>query len=453
MTSAPWSRPLTGLEHAFVAYEARTPVANVQVGGLALFHGSPPAADWPRFVAARLGGLPVLEFAVCRRGPTLGWVRPEPDLTRHCSTWVAEPDGLPAAVDAIMARRLDRGRPPWQMWLIHGYADDEWALLFKAHHALLDAASIVAVTCRLLATTPDQPATAAPYPPVERTRSAGLLTVLRGGLRYLRAFLPLASRSFTTRGRTGDRRFAWTSVPVARLRALADRHGVTLNDLFLATLASALREWPHTPWRRGPRPVWTLIPVDLHRREGDHTLGNRVANLRVALPCDEQDPRQRLRRVSAATATAKGGGRIGVAAAGMRALPRWFVRGIFALTFSRWHVDLLASNIRSATHQLGYQNAPVTRVVPLGFLPRRHPLAAYFTTYQDHGCVGFAVDSGLPDGDGLCRLWLRALTELEESEELDPLAPRPGSPTRSVFPNGAEELTSGPDRPRQAAWD
>lgn len=409
----PVARRLTGLEHAFVAHEVGPPVGNLQIGGLSSFAGPPPSlAEVRELVASRLDDLPVLTMALHRDGRRLTWVpRPGADLARHVHEWVAEPGGDRAAADAIMARRLVRDAPPWEFWLVRGYAEDEWAVLFKAHHALMDGASLIEATCRLSGLAPRRPARVPRR--VARRRRADVLTVARGSVKYLSRFLPLATGAFAAGPRDGVRRFTFASGPLSRLRGIADRHGCTLNDVFLAAFATALREWPHTPWRRGVRPVWTLVPADLHERDGDGELGARVVNLRVPLPCDDPDPVRRLRRIARATAEVKGGGHVAVGGAGERSMPRWFVRLIFGMTFSRAHVDVLASNVRGPRQLIDCLGAPLKRMAPLGFIPRHHPLAAYLMTHDDNFCAGFAVDSALPDGRELGRSWLRALDDLD----------------------------------------
>jgi hypothetical protein len=411
--AAKQERRLTGLEQAFLAYEARSGTVNLQIGGLSVFTGEFPSVDEARrFVAARLGDLPELELALRRAGRRLSWARESKvDLTWHVGEWVTEPGELAAAVGELMARPLARDAPPWQFWVVHGYSADEWAILFKAHHALMDGAAMTEATCRLAGYAPPT------RPPVAhdhgvRRKKADLLTIARGTRRYVAGFFPLATRSFAHGKRTGERRFAWTATPLARLRELASRHECTVNDIFLAALATVLREWDHTPWRRRPCPVWTLVPADLHDRHGDNEISAKVVNLRVALPCDEPDPHRRLALIKKATGVAKGSGNIGVAGAATRSAPRWLVRAVFAATFSRWHVNLLASNVRGPRRQLDYAGAPLTRMVPLGFLPRHHPLATYVITHHDQACVGFAVDAALPDGEELCLLWSRALDDL-----------------------------------------
>ncbi|MEV8443540.1 wax ester/triacylglycerol synthase domain-containing protein [Actinosynnema sp. NPDC051121] len=407
-------KPLTGLEAGFLAYASRPTPINLQIGGLALFTGTPPEVEaGRRYLASWADEVPALAQALHGAGRRARWVvQPVLDPELQSGVWDARPGGLRDAVDAIMAQELPPGAPPWQCWLIRGYAEGEWAILVKAHHALLDGASLIQMACRLLGGAPDNRAPRRP----RRKRRADLIVVARGLLRYAMRFLPPANGSFAFEG-TGERRFAWATIPLAALRRVADRHGCTVNDVFLAALTTVLREWPHTPWRKGPRPVWTLVPADLHEREGVDEPAAKVVNLRVPLPCHEPDPRRRLEAVARATAISKRSGHIATGAAGSRALPVRFVSTMLRLTFSRLHIDLLASNMRGSRQALEYQGSPMTGMAPLGFIPRGHPFAAFLLSYSGQACIGFALDPALPDGNALCRLWEQAV------EELDVVAP------------------------------
>jgi diacylglycerol O-acyltransferase len=404
------NRPLNGLERSFFDHEVRTRTGNLQIGGLTVFTGQAPSlAEFRAALVPRLAGFPVLTHAVAHRL----WISAaELDFAAQVHEWVCDPGtSVAAAAERIMASRLTQGLPPWELWLIRGYADGEWAAIFKAHHALLDGASMITVLRGLLGHGPErrQPLRR----PRLRTRKSDVWTVARGFARYLSRFLPLASPAFTRLSRHGDRRYHWATAGAAVLRAAADRHGVTVNDIYLAALTAAVRDWPHTPWRDGrPTGVWTLVPVDLHQRDADNELSAKVVNLRVLLPCDEPDPDRRLAAIVAMTRQAKGSEHVAVAGAGVRAMPAWFVRAVFSLTFSRRHISFLASNVRGPDEMLDYGGQPLRDLVPLGFLPRGHALGAYLMNHHDQVSVGFVVDESLPDGHALGSLWLRALDAL-----------------------------------------
>src|SRR3954454_1371650 len=62
---------------------------------------------------------------------------------------------LAEQVARIAGRRLDRGRPLWELYLISGLEDDRTALLAKFHHAAVDGLAAAAVFQTLLDDAPE----------------------------------------------------------------------------------------------------------------------------------------------------------------------------------------------------------------------------------------------------------------------------------------------------------
>ena len=48
---------------------------------------------------------------------------------------------LRALVGRLMSQRLDRTKPLWEIWLVEGLPDDQWAMLSKVHHCMVDGVS------------------------------------------------------------------------------------------------------------------------------------------------------------------------------------------------------------------------------------------------------------------------------------------------------------------------
>ena len=41
----------------------------------------------------------------------------------------------------LMSQELDRHRPLWEAWMIEGLPDDQWAIISKVHHCMVDGVS------------------------------------------------------------------------------------------------------------------------------------------------------------------------------------------------------------------------------------------------------------------------------------------------------------------------
>ena len=64
---------------------------------------------------------------------------------------------LTEQVARLVSRPLDRSHPLWELYLIHGLADDRVAVLTKFHHAAVDGASGAEILGILLDTEPGRP--------------------------------------------------------------------------------------------------------------------------------------------------------------------------------------------------------------------------------------------------------------------------------------------------------
>jgi WS/DGAT/MGAT family acyltransferase len=107
------------------------------------------------------------------------------------------------------------------------------------------------------------------------------------------------------------RRWVSATVPLAGVRTVRRRHGVTINDVVLAACSGALRSFlvEHGDVDIEHRTIKAMVPVSLrgHDEHGE-TLGNRVSLIIVELPVDEPDPVVRLDRIHAVTSELKGSG-------------------------------------------------------------------------------------------------------------------------------------------------
>jgi diacylglycerol O-acyltransferase / wax synthase len=361
-------RQLTGLDAQFLALE--TPRQTGHVGALAVLdpstrpNGGLELADLHNMIAERLPLLPPFRWRL--KSVPLGldypyWIDdPHFDLEYHVRELALAPpptdDKLGEQVARIFARPLDRARPLWEAYLIHGLQDGNVGLLTKIHHAAVDGLSGAEILTVLLDMTPegrDQ----LPSTDVRPGRVPGGLEMLARGVlgapRYLErvarglpSILPnledtpiindvpgakllgattervvrtlrrrpsrVLGRSSLTPPRTSfnghvspHRRFAFGQLSLAEVKLVKNEYGFTVNDVVVAICAGAVRRWLVEHDELPDDPLVTQVPVSVRTDAQRGTFGNRVGMMSVPLFTNEPDPVQRLRLTHEALRVAK----------------------------------------------------------------------------------------------------------------------------------------------------
>ena len=351
----------------------------------------------------------------------------------------------------VMAQRLDRARPLWEMWVVEGLEDDRFALLSKVHHCMIDGVSGVDLMNVLMSPSPDaeifEPSPFVPRPaptpfellrdeilrrarlPFDAVRDVRILLreaenarreiqvrtrALRetlGGVLQRAAPTPLNERV------SPHRRFDWLVLAVDDLKAVRRALGGSLNDVVLATVAGAVRRFLEQ--RRFPvegLDFRVMAPVSVRAENERGRLGNRVSAWIVPLPLAEPDPAVRLRTIAARTEELKQA-RQAVAAQVLTQVADWTP------------ATLLALGARNMTRQLPFQlvvtNVPGPQV-PLYLFGSRmlesYPvvplldglgLGIALFSYDGKLCWGFNADWDLvPDLDNFVACVDEAFEEL-----------------------------------------
>jgi WS/DGAT/MGAT family acyltransferase len=300
---------------------------------------------------------------------------------------------LKRLVGRIMSQQLDRARPLWEMWFVEGLSDDQFALISKTHHCMIDGVSGADLISVIMQPYPDpevgEAASWMPRPhPSEtrllfdeaRRRLAQPLDVLRAATSAIRhpdqalakveesvsalaeAFSPALRPASLLPINTEvgpSRRFDWTAMPVAEFKAVKHVLGGTLNDVVLATVSGALRSFclqravdPDTLSARA------LVPVSVRAPDEHARLGNRVTEIIAPLPIHVDDPVARLEAVRVTMGDLKEskqalGGEI------MTAIAEWTVPNVL--------VQAVKLGIRSRPYNLTVTNVPGPQI-PLYFL-------------------------------------------------------------------------------------
>src|SRR5262245_22561962 len=116
---------------------------------------------------------------------------------------------------------------------------------------------------------------------------------------------PTAPRTPLSVSITNQRTFAGRTIPLAETKRIAKHFGLTVNDVVLAAVSGALRNFFKDHGELPDKPLVAGVPVSL-REAGDQTANNQVGGILVSLCTDVADPVERLRAIHASSSAAKG---------------------------------------------------------------------------------------------------------------------------------------------------
>lgn len=368
---------------------------------------------------------------------------------------------------------LDRSRPLWESWVIEGVKHDRIGFVCKVHHAAIDGASGAEIMTALYDLEPTPPPRPAPEPaePEHVPSDVELVAyALTSRLRRLSGMLPLLGRTVQSinnivqnrrdpAGKVGavpltaprtpwnaaigpQRRVAFARVDLEEAKAVKNAFGVKLNDVVLAIVAGALREYLDKRGDGVPEdPLLAVCPVSVRTDDEVGTAGNRVSAMFTNLATEIDDPAERLRQIARNTEGAKSehnalGARM-LTDWGEYAAPRTF--GLASRLYSSMNLadrhrpihNLVISNVPGPPFPLYLAGAELIAAYPMGPIMEGAGLNATVLSYRYSIDFGFMVDRDLmPD------VWDLAAAVGTAFEELKTAAAkqRPARTRRSRHP-------------------
>src|SRR3954469_10122205 len=453
---------LTAVDGSFLTNESSS--SHMHVGAILIFEGPPPKyTDLVEHVRSRLPLVP--RFRQKLVVPPLEAGRPLwaddvnfnlPYHIRH--TALPEPGGeeqLKQLAGRIFSQQLDRSKPLWELWLAQNLERNRFAIMTKTHHAMVDGVSGVDIGTVLfdLEREPQptkleddwvpqpEPGTtelvargvadvvAAPVKLAERaveavrnpeTTARKAVEALEGVGEIVSAFADPAPDVPLNAEIGPHRRYVWTRSELDTFKGIKNALGGTVNDVVLAVVTGALREWLHS---RGVRTegleLRALVPVSIRSEDERGDLGNRIALMRGPLPVYIEDPLDRLRTISDAMAGLKRSKQ----ALGAEVISRFndfapptLLAQASRINFSTRLFNLIVTNVPGPQLPLYVLGREMEEIFPVAFLPQNHVLAVAIMSYN--GRVGFGL---LADYDSIEDVELisegiaASLAELEEA--------------------------------------
>lgn len=485
---------LTGLDAAFLAMETRSVYGHV--GSVTVL--DPATAAEPltldrltRLIERRLHLIPpfrrrLVEVPLGLDQPY--WIEdPDFDIEYHVRELALPEPGddeqLAQQAARLHARPLDRERPLWELYLIHGLQGGRKAIYTKVHHAAIDGVSGNDILAAVIDLSPEGRPEEDPPPwecdkqpgavellarsavslAVQPLRAARLSYGLARSLPNLamspaRPRLPVIDRVLGRDSKvvlntaplraprvpfnapiSPHRRWGFCSVPLAEVKAVKNAAGCTVNDVVMALSAGALRRWLLDHDALPDSPLVAAVPVSVRTEDQKGTHGNRVSTMMATLPTHLVDPAERLAACHGSMKAAKE--QFGALPADLLSDVTQFampaLAGQAARAAARLRLvermspfNLIVSNVPGPPVDLYYAGCKIVAYYPLSAIADGQGLNITVMSLAGGLHFGLIADRDLvPDVDRMAQF---------VREELDVLAQalrvRPGSPARAQVP-------------------
>ena len=456
---------------AFLYIESReTPM---HVGGINLFE-FPEGADEQEFMQ-RLAdaylsttklrkpfGDVVKTGALGQYGP-LYWQEDEDlDLDYHVRHSALPQPGRYRELFALTSRLhgtlLDRNRPLWEVHLIEGLQNRQFAIYSKLHHATIDGVAGLRLTEGMCATNKRKRTDYSPFSQQafenllksrKKSRSAtqmprerelkniaqifseqlGTTTHLLGIVRdYAKSWLGMGGglavpfrhvpRTTINSRVSGSRRFVAQSWSLERVRSVGKAAGATINDVVLAMCSGALRRYliAHDDLPR--HSLRAMVPVSV-RAADDFETSNAVSFITANLGTKHADPEDRLRTIMESMRAGKKvlNGLSSTEAALVAGLSQspLFVSNLLGVAEMFPAFSTTISNLPGPKKQLYWNGAPLLGAYPASAI--FHGFALNITLVSYHGNLDFGIMAcrrSVPQVQRLIDYLDEALVELED---------------------------------------
>jgi diacylglycerol O-acyltransferase / wax synthase len=470
---------LSSVDVSFLTNESAS--SHMHVGGILIFEGPPPSYDdLLDHVRGRLHLVPRFRQKLAHPPVQTGrpfWV----DDSNFNLEYHVRHSALPAPgseeqlrnmAARVFSQQLDRTKPLWELWLVQGLTRKRFALITKTHHALVDGVSGVDIATVLFDTKP-VPEPAEPdhdWVPDREPSSAtlaakgleGLLATpvrlarrLEQAVQHPQATVHQVAEAVEGVGEIGwafanpapkvplnadigsHRRFTWVRSDLGQMKRIKNELGGTVNDVVLAVVAGAVRDWLHA---RGIRSegleLRAQVPVSI-RAEGERgQLGNRLAVMRAPLPVYIADPVRRLQTVTRAMRGLKQSKQ----ALGAEVITRFndfapptLLAQAARINFSTRLFNLVVTNVPGPQMPLYVLGRELEDIFPVGFLPPHQALFVAIMSYNGGVNFGLLADyDSMDDLELIARGIERSIAELADAAEAAEAAGEEAEPERAA---------------------
>ena len=380
-------------------------------------------------------------------------------------------------VSRLHSTLLDRKRPLWEMHLIEGLQNRQFAVYTKTHHAAVDGARSIHLSRSMLSNSADARLQDSPLSTAsweryratlgERPRRVLSDREVRNVAEVLKArfdsganlfsavkrfanawagnddalalpFLKVPRSSINT-SIDGARRFVAQTWPFARIHAVGKAFDGTFNDAVLAMCAGALRTYLQNHTELPDESLKAMVPVSL-REEGDIDSSNAVAAISADLATNIADPARRFAAIQASMRAGKAFYK-GMSAAEVQAVSMLMqIPGMLLMPLglaSRLPpFNTVISNVPGIRETMYWNGARLDGSYPASIVTEGVALNITLVSYDQNVDFGImACRRSIPQAQRIIDYMEDALTELEDAAGLAS-AKKAAKPKRSAKATG-----------------
>jgi diacylglycerol O-acyltransferase / wax synthase len=235
-------------------------------------------------------------------------------------------------ISEVASEPVPPGQPPWQLWFLEGFEGSKVVAVLKMNHALADGGTFADLLDMVTRPEPGAPpiVPSIPRAAAPQNRRAALREGTHDLWWAVRHELPQRTRAVLrayTRDKqktaqrppsrfgapkvpwrgplTPARSFSWVSLPLDEVKQIARVISGTVNDVVLAIVAGAVRQYLVEEAMATDRPVIANTAVRTRKEDDTRLWGTAVTALPFELPTHLPHPLARLRAAHAQTTMVK----------------------------------------------------------------------------------------------------------------------------------------------------
>lgn len=361
-------------------------------------------------------------------------------------------------VGRLHSTLLDRSRPLWEVQLIEGLKDREFAVYTKIHHAAIDGVAGVRLTESSCSPDPDARLTLSPFSveahellksrhrrdeaadlepdefelkqiaeffKAQIDTSAHVLNTIKS---YAATWLGMGAglavpwrhvpHTMVNTPVSSSRRFVAQSWSIERIRAISEAADVTINDVVLAMCSGALRRYLEDQGELPEHSLRALVPVSV-REKNDFDSPLAISYIVADLGTRHEDPADRLDAIVDSTQAGKAmlselSAREASLYATLIQTPL-FIASLMGVADWFPPVSTVISNVPGPKEQLYWNGAPLLGSYPVSAVFHGFALNITFISYNgnlDFGII--ACRRSVPRVQRLVDYLEQSLAELED---------------------------------------